>query len=335
MNLRHSIIPLLLLAGCQELPDGPAIYRAGTIRGITVVDWSRDGYDHVDENMIAEIRSTGATHVAILTTAYQSTPQSSEIYTDPQRTPSIDAVARLLGEARSHGLSTTLKPHIDPEDGSWRASIDPADPQKWFASYRAWLLPLASLADSLGCSQLMIGSELAGTIRHEKEWRGLIADVRALFRGEILYAASWDEASNVGFWDALDAVGVDFYFPVTNRRDPGRLEILAGWQPSLQRLQRLQRQTGKPVILTEVGYRSVDGAGRAPWEYRSAGEIDLQEQADLYWAMLEAIAGAEWITGLYLWNWQAVGSGGALDKDFTPRGKPALQELRAAWRGIE
>ena len=59
-----------------------------------------------------------------------------------------------------------------------------------------------SLASDLGVDQLVVGTELAGTLEHEGEWRTLIATVRAAFEGELVYAASWDEAPMVPFWDA-------------------------------------------------------------------------------------------------------------------------------------
>ena len=134
------------------------------------------------------------------------------------------------------------------------------------------------------------------------------------------------------FWDALDLVGVDSYFPVADRNDAGRLEMLAGWQPWLDRLERLHRQTGKPILLTEIGYRSVDGAGKEPFTFGSGAGVDVGEQADLYWAALEATGRETWIEGVWWWNWLADGTGGALNRDYTPSGKPAEAVLTAAWR---
>jgi hypothetical protein len=136
----------------------------------------------------------------------------------------------------------------------------------------------------------------------------------------------------VPFWGDLDLVVVDFYFPVATRHDAGRLELLAGWQPWLDRLRLLHRQTGRPILLTEVGYRSVDGAGMHPQEYGTDDGLDLGEQAELYWAALQATGNQGWLAGVYWWNWPADGSGGQTNLDFTPRGKPAAEELRGAWR---
>jgi hypothetical protein len=157
----------------------------------------------------------------------------------------------------------------------------------------------------------------------------LIERVRRVYGGEVVYAASWDGARRVGFWDAVDMVGVDFYGSVTRRRDPGRLEILSGWQPWLERLRLLHELTDRPLLLTEIGYRSVDGAGINPYLYGDDRTIDTGEQADLYWAALEALGSVDFVAGVYWWNWLA--DGGAGRDDYTPGGKPAEEVLHDAW----
>jgi hypothetical protein len=222
---------------------------------------------------------------------------------------------------------------VDLDDGSWRGTIDPPEPDAWFASYREFILPWADFAESRGLALFMVGTELAGTIRHESRWRELIRETRDRFSGTLVYAASWDEAGRVPFWDAVDLVGVDFYLPVARRREPGRTEILAEWQPWLDRLHRLHAQAGRKILFTEIGYRSVDGAGMHPYSFEDTPGIDLQEQADLYWAALQAAAGEDWVAGFFWWNWLANGNGGPADGDYTPKGKPAANELTLAWRG--
>ncbi|MCG8608815.1 hypothetical protein MJD09_27990, partial [bacterium] len=121
----------------------------------------------------------------------------------------------------------------------------------------------------------------------------------------------------------------------TVRSDPDRFEILAGWQPWLERLERLHRQSKRQIILTEIGYRSIDGAGLAPFDFAQPGSLDLSEQADLYWAALEATKDLSWLQGVYWWNWPADGSGGQTNRDYTPSNKPAEEELRSRWALVD
>lgn len=332
--LRLALVALVLVA-CEELPTGPPSGSPPAVRGMTLVSWTRAGYAEASAlRAIEEIARLGATHVALVPTGYQRGASASTVEVDPVRTPSLASVESAIGFARARGLQVVVKPHVDLEDGRWRGDIAPADPAAWFESYEDFLVPWADLAQRTGASTFVVGTELAGTIEHEDAWKRIIAAVRARFTGSLLYAASWDEVDRVGFWSCLDGVGVDVYVPVTIRLDPGRLEILARWQPWLARLRRLHQRTGRPVFFTEIGYRSVDGAGMRPYDFQRRGKEDEIEQADLYWAALAATVDQDWIGGVLWWNWRADGAGGPGDADYTIRGKLAAEELAATWSGL-
>jgi hypothetical protein len=326
------VVSLLLTTSCDDLPTAPARTPSMRVRGITLADWTPGGYASAGaDGALARIAAAGANTVTLIRTAYQSTLGSSDVVVDPDRTPTIASLSHAATSARSLGLAVVVKPHVDVDTGQWRGGIAPENASRWFASYGDFVLETAAWAETVGAEGFVVGTELAGTVGNEAAWRDLIARVRAVYSGEVVYAATWDGANRLRFWDALDCVGVDFYGAVTARNDPGRVEILAGWQPWIDRLHLLHRQTGKAILLTEIGYRSVDGAGREPFAYGNAAPVDTGEQADLYWAALEALGDQDWIEGVYWWNWRTDGSGGALDRDYTPNEKPAEGELQRAW----
>lgn len=325
---------LLAIAGCNELPTAPADATGMAVRGVTLADWTATGYGSASAaEAIDDIARLGANRLVIVVTAYQERTTDSAVRVDPRKTPGTSAVRAAAAAAASAGMEVAIKLHVDLDDGEWRGNIRPIDVTAWFDSYGSWVRGWALEASGMGAVQLVAGTELAGTIEHGDRWRDLIASVRTRFGGEVVYAASWDEAWMVPFWDAVDRVGVDFYAPVTGRAEAGRVEILAGWQPWIERLNRLRGQTDKAILLTEIGYRSVDGAGMRPWDFSGDAGYDGGEQADLYWAALEAASGAGWIEGVYWWNWLVNGEGGPLDRDYTPKGKPAAGELAGAWNG--
>lgn len=331
-----AAITLCVASACERAPTAPADARSGSIRAITLVDWSADGYDSpAARDEMAVLASTGANTVVLVVTAWQDSPRSNQVQVDSARTPTPQAVAAATAWARTLGLQVALKPHVDLVDGSWRGTIDPGDAGAWFDSYLDFILPWADLARTERMSFFVAGTELAGTIGAVDSWHRVLREIRQRFDGLLVYAASWDEAERVGFWDALDLVGVDAYWPVAQRKDAGRFELLAGWQPWLARLETLQAKTARPILITEVGYRSVDGAGLQPFGFGNSGAADPQEQADLYWAALQAIAPHEWINGIVWWNWLARGGGGPLDTDYTPAGKLAAVELQRAWLELE
>ncbi len=328
--LAAALCGLMLVSACERLPTRPAATRV-PLRGVTFVSWSAAGYVAPQAaGSLDALAATGGNLAVIVVTAYQADPAGVLRPGDP-RTPTEASVRDCALAAQARGLEVALKPHVDLDGGAWRDAIAPAHPAAWFEAYRDFVLTWATLAQAVGARQFVVGTELAGTLAHADEWRETIRRIRAVYSGELVYAASWDEAARVPFWRELDRVGVDYYFPVTRRREAGRLEMLAGWQPWLVRLERLHRQAGRPLVLTEIGYRSVDGAGMQPSSFSDDEPLDLGEQADLYWAALQATGDVPWIAGLYWWNWPADGAGGPADRDYTPSGKPAARELAAAW----
>ncbi|UCH84940.1 MAG: hypothetical protein JSW50_04425 [Candidatus Latescibacterota bacterium] len=323
-------------AGCSDLPSGPADTSEMLVRGVTLADWSTTGYD--SPSSVASIQrfaGMGVNLVTILVTVYQTDVNASEIRIDPRRTPSDISVANaaLRVKAQNPPMRVGLKFHIDVDDGSWRGNIAPSDPAQWFDQYEEYIVGWARQAEGLGVEHFVVATELAGTLEHESRWRDVIQEVRKVYSGAVIYAASWDEAPKVPFWDALDFVGVNFYAPVSNRTQTNRIDILAAWQPWLSRLRLLHKQAGRKILLTEVGYRSIDGAGMHPYDFDRDAAVDYEEQADLYWGALEAVGKSIWVEGVYLWNWLADSEGFDASKDYTPEGKLAEAELVGSWGG--
>jgi len=328
------LLALVFTVACNERPVGPADGARMSTRGITLADWTPDGYASPSSmSGIDAIAALGANTLVLIVTAYQDDASGSDLAPDPQRTPGSAALQVAEQRAVANGMRVVIKPHVDLESGEWRGTIGPRDAAAWFEAYAAFVVPLASFAESINAATFVVGTELAGTITHDARWRELIAEVRAVFSGSLAYAASWDEMQLVPFWDALDLTGVDFYAPVATNDEPRRLDILKAWQPWLNRLEILHGQTNKPILLTEIGYRSIDGAGARPFEFGTGAGLDPAEQADLYWAAIEAVAGKDWIDGVMWWNWLASGRGGIDNDDYTPQGKPAETELHDAWSG--
>jgi hypothetical protein len=292
--------------------------------------------------LVDEIRARGATDVLVVVTAYQSDRFASDIAPRHGHSPSEATVDRTLRQVRRGGMRAALMPVVrlqkrDPHE--WRGTIAPADGlDAWFASYRRFVLPLARIAEGAGAQRLVVGSELSSLERYERRWRALISELRECFSSTLTYSANWDHAHAVGFWDALDEVGLTAYFPLRSdsagdsdsNHEPPSPEILArAWQTPRAQIAALGRRVGKPVLITEVGYPSRRGAADHPWDDASAAEVDLRMQQLLYRSFCDAFMQTRSVSGFYVWNW--FGFGGPRDAGFTPRGKPAASELAACF----
>lgn len=236
-------------------------------------------------------------------------------------------VRRVAAEARGRGLSVALMPMVRlaqaPARDHWRGVIQPAAPDAWWSSYRRFVAHYAELAARSGVSLLAVGTELSSMSgpAHAPRWRQVARVARARFDGPIAYVANHDALDLRAPFEAVDVVGVSAYFPLTDDLDAPERQLRAAWRRHARRLARLGRETGKPIVLFEVGYPSVDGGAVRPWDYTTGAPIDLEEQRAAYAAFAAATVEARWLRGAFFWTW--FGPGGPHCRYYTPRGKPA------------
>ena len=344
-----SLALVLVLAGCGATGPSPAAAPPGTHKasfrfsGFTHASWWHDEYPSADgQASRAALASTRASWAGVLVTWYMQTPDSNLIARDTLRTPDDDAVVAAISDLHSRGLKVMLKPHVDVEDGTWRGTITPTDPAAWFSSYRAFLTRYAALAEANHVEMFAVGTELAtmSGSSYASEWGTTIALVRGAYSGLLTYAAnavtSGDEFTSVSFWQALDVAGLDAYAPLSAATEPSVAELVSGWSAGpdgddmLAAFRNFEASIGKPVIFTEVGYKSVAGAASAPWNFDLQGGYDAGVQANCYEAAFETFASEPWFSGLFFWDWE-VPPPGALDTGYSPRGKPA-ESIFEGWQ---
>ena len=305
-------------------------------RGVAFASWQRGEFASAksDETLAEAIQPTGATWISLIVTCYQDTPRATQIDCDGDHTASDEDVLHAIRQAHGLGIRVMLKPHIDLADPSrWRGEIgfghDEEAWRAWFAAYTDFITRYAALAETANADYFVVGTELVETSGRADDWRRAVEAVRSNYRGPITYAANHDgEELAVQWWDAVDAIGVDAYYPLTESNQPTVGELREAWEPIVARLGALSRQWDRPIILTEIGYQSANGANRAPWGVPES-PVDLQEQADCYQAALEALAGKDWLRGMYWWAWDTnPAQGDPNDGTFSPHGKPAEEVLR-------
>lgn len=108
----------------------------------------------------------------------------------------------------------------------------------------------------------------------ERRWRELIAEVRAVYGGRLTYAANFDQYRRVGFWDALDLVGINAYFSLRGGSGPAPRgaaldrALLDGWRQVFDELQAFRETSGidgKRTLFTEIGYTFREDSTVQPW----------------------------------------------------------------------
>lgn len=334
--LRALLMGLMLAA---LAPSVRAQARDGAwVRGMTVSThrFGQEWYESAFAGELDRLAALGANWVAIH--PYASIGEDGTV--DGWRGLRLGGEAGLAAPIRAaheRGISILIVPHLAHWGTrfDWRGAIDfedPADRRRFFESYRDWILALASQARE--ADAFCVGSELDALAGDEAPWRALIAEVRARTSAHLTYAANWDAFERVGFWDALDAIGVQGYFPLCDAADPEAGDLAAGWERAVARLRAVHLRTGKPVVLTELGYDASPLAAREPWLNASAlAERELECGRALQQACLEAAFAAldrerAWLRGAFLWKWFV---GGARREDFSLDREPLLELLGEAW----
>ena len=126
-----------------------------------------------------------------------------------------------------------------------------ADWRRWFEEYESYILPYARDAQAAGADMFCIGRELDSTvIQREGDWRRVIARIRSAFSGPLVYSANFDSWEKIGFWEALDFIGVSAYFPLSQSTDPSLEELTAGWDEALEPLDAAAKRWKRPSQLS-------------------------------------------------------------------------------------
>ena len=350
--LAISVLAALTFAfsdwAAPRLEVTPDLTARETIRSVT--------YESRREPPMSDITGLadyGATHVTLIPFGFQPASDSTEIRFNPNArwyTESDNGIVTISGWAHSANLQVIVKPHIwvgrYSGEGDWRDKIsfdNDRDWAAWESSYRTFIMHYANLADSVSADIFVIGTELAAVARSRPGfWRSIIADVRSVFPGKLTYAANWwEEYEHVTFWDALDYVGVQAYFPIYEGSDRPTVKMLAdGWQRHAAELAAISRKYDRPVLFTEIGYRSVRHAPARPWEWAPRRNEESDEvaddamQADLYSALFDAVWSEPWFSGAILWKWHASTESRQRPTDFSPQNKPAEELIRERFQRL-
>lgn len=241
---------------------------------------------------------------------------------------------RAVELADKHGIELFWKPHLAYWGSfEWRGTIafgdDEARWRRFFDQYREWIVDQARFAEVHGVSLFSVGLEYEATTGHEAEWRRILAEVRRVYTGRITYSANWDRLDAVPFWDAVDVIGVQAYFPLSQEDNPSSDALRRGWQEPIRVLKDLSRRHGKPVLLAEIGYDISPEAARQPWLTQSRNtESNRALRLRLMEVALETLEGEDFIEGMFWWKWIP---GERRHRDFAMQPPEVQDVLRRAW----
>lgn len=336
--LRFHLIALcyLLLLGCNDKRGVVATTNVSVnetsvttkINGVSFVA-SRDT---VSQENIDPVLGIHANYAAVMPFGFIRSTDHPEIVYNTNRQwfgETHQGVSQYTRMLQRNGIHVMLKPQIWIWNGKYTGYLEMTSEEDWKLleeSYKRFILEYAYLAEAEDIEMLCIGTELEKFVQNRpKFWKQLIADIKSIYDGKLTYAANWDEYKRFPFWEELDFIGVDAYFPVADSKTPTIAEAMQGWTPWLKELAKISEKENKQILFTEYGYRSVDFSGKEPWRSdRELNSVNLEAQNSTMQALFDSVWEKEWFAGGFLWKWfidhQEVG--GVENSQFTPQNKP-------------
>lgn len=248
---------------------------------------------------------------------------------------------KMVADAKSSGVKVMLKPHIFVENVVWAGTLNfnAKDWYKWKVNFAKKMFLFAQFAEENKIELFCIGVELKSAIKkHPQFFNELIKRIKKIYSGKLTYAANWDNYQNIPFWNELDYIGIDGYFPISLKRSPSKLDIEKGWNKITTKLKQYSNIKDKKVIFTEFGYRSCDYALGKQWEIENNSTISINysNQNLGYEVFFEKVFNQSFVAGGFIWKWYCNPSDlkNLKQNNYTPQGKPA-EKIIQKWYSRE
>lgn len=190
----------------------------------------------------------------------------------PDRTAHVVA-SRLACAGRAEAMQDTAEP-----DGARFASLR-AQLEAEEETRRRWSETVSGIAAPLTEWPIAMPAKLAERRRrYEAFWRSLVDELRPIYRGPIGYGANFDQFHEVGFWDAMDVIGISSYFSLRALAVADLDAALEeGWRRVAEKVEAVAGPAGRPVVLHELGWSRKAGSTIRPYSYVGVEPIEVGE----------------------------------------------------------
>jgi len=334
--LSFSLLSWLGVLHCQSNSPLQSSFLEKPVKGLTLVAPPKP----FPTDPTHEIQSIGANCIAIIPYAF-TPPQQALVRFGSKRQwwgERPEGIRKSIELAQKRGIHVLLKPQVW-SPGWWTGDYSFSTDDEWSTweeQYASYITHFAEIAEKMEVEAFCLGTEFKTAIRERPQfWQNLIKRIRTIYSGRLTYAANWDNFENIPFWDQLDYIGINAYFPLSSEQTPTVSELVSAWKPMKKKIADHQSQYGLPVIFTEYGYLSVDRCADKTWELEaSIGQLAINEpaQANAIDALHTAFASEHYWKGGFLWKWfpNMQGHEGYPEKDYTPQGKMS-EKILESW----
>jgi hypothetical protein len=293
----------------------------------------------IQDTCIRTLKNAQADWICLMPFAFSMMGESKVIFNSQRQWwgEKSEGTVECIKMAKALNLKVMLKPHVWLRGGHFVGHFELNNEEKWKEwehQYEQYILHYAKIADSSNVELFCIGTELDKTAQLRPQfWQQLISKVKQHYKGKLTYASNWDSYPKIPFWQELDYIGIDAYFPLSESKTPSVVEIKKAWKTHLETLEKFSNDTNKPILFTEYGYRSMDFTAKAPWESHRSDEVNHEAQKNAYQGFFEACWHQKWFAGGFLWKWYDSNyTPNHHNSDYTPQNKPVM-EIISSWYG--
>lgn len=298
--------------------------------------------EEVGQEQVNTVLDVNASHAAVMPFGFIRDLSSPNIIFDTDRQwfgETRQGAKQYVEILHQSGIKVMLKPQIWISRGEFTGAMKMEIEEDWKileTSYEKFILNYAEMAQESKVDLFCIGTELEQFVKHRPMyWNELIKKIKAVYKGELTYAANWDEYNRTPFWKDLDYIGIDAYFPLSEEKTPSETQLKTGWKRWKTTISELSHEVDRQVIFTEFGYRSMDYTAKKPWLVdRNQEQVNLEGQAIATKIIFDEFWQEDWFAGGYVWKWfvNHEKSGGSDDNRFTPQNKPAEEVIRTQYK---
>ncbi|QJP34240.1 glycoside hydrolase [Nonlabens sp. Ci31] len=344
MKKKLFLLLTIAIASCNSQSKDLAQHQttaqatgASKINGITLVA-TRDSIDH---KAITPIKNYNANYAAIIPYAWMHSLDQPQINYEEKRGwwgEKPKGVAVTIQLMKDQGIDVLLKPQIWIGRGDYTGHIKLKTEEAWKTledSYTAYIMRFVHIAANEKIGMFCIGTELDSFVKERPAyWQQLIKNIREIYTGKLTYAGNWDSYKHVSFWNELDFIGVDAYFPLSEEKTPDATTVTKNWQKWKNEMKGISEKFDKKILFSEYGYISADFAGKEPWKNaQEEHEVNEEAQHILFQQLYENMWQEDWMAGGFIWKHHAENSKWhGYEKRFTPQNKKAQKTITEAYR---
>ena len=288
----------------------------------------------LNDNTFLELKSNNINSISLIPYAFVDIDQASISYNYERQWwgEKSEGIKASINKSHQYKMKVMLKPHLWIKHGEYTGKLDFATEKEWRSwekDYEKYIIDFAKLGQKENIELFCFGTELGNSIaKRPQYWMQLIHKIKKVYSGKLTYAANWDDFNKVPFWNELDYIGIDAYFPLSDKQTPSVEELNLNWKKYILKMEQVQKKFNKNIIFTEFGYRNSNNAAQEPWTETKNGLNNLA-QANAYESLFQSFAQKKWYSGGFAWKWYADSYYKKENAvDFTPQEKPALEIIK-------